>query len=1208
MNSKLAKKVKERLDQVRIHGWQRLDLKNCGLTEIPSEVFDFSEVVTIDLSNDSFCDEDFRNKIEVVPDRINNLIKLSRLNLSNNKIKDVSEQIATLNRLNYLDLSNNKLTEISEKIANMSSLQNLILDNNPFDLLPPEIVARGIDSIRNFYKELQEKDYLYEVKLILVGEGRVGKTCLANALMQTEYKLTDSESTEGISINPWVIPREVISKINPKIHRDFQINIWDFGGQEIYHSTHQFFLTKRSIYMLVTESRKEDSHDDFFYWLNIIKLLGDKSPVVMVLNKCDQPTKDLPIKEYKDNFGNIIAFHKISLKEDYREDFEKFKLDLLRYASALPHIGNPLPKVWVDIRIEIEELKLKGINYISETEYFEICKKHYRNAESALFLSEYFHDLGVILHFKDDIDLKDTVILNHQWITSGVYKILDDKKVIDQKGRFSFEDIKRIWCTEEHKHKIRELISLMKNKKFDLCFELENGEFLAPRLLPVDEIEHDWESGPNNTKFEIHYKFMPKGIVARLIVKLNKEIYHDKYWRSGVMLEYENTKAIIKEKYFENKISIELSGDNKKEFLAIIRKTLNDIHRDFNKLKVEEMVPCNCSECKFIEQPTFYSFNLLKRYELKDIKTIRCDFSLQEVNVYELTSDVTRSKLSNEKLVCCENSNSEFLKLLHLDNVRFYPERDSASVFIQIKTNPDRFGLRDRDFLTDIEVEKIKQKYPNYHILDYYCFENYLYHPENISELNLDNFNLENYTKEIIAQKNQNKDHIISIYKASRKSYQEFRIESENLFVKANENDIITYLQSNEIEVFFKAFSMKDHFNKEIISKFQLKASELVATSCTSANSARLVDPIIVEETTSTRKVLFVDLNDKKKETGETVGITIVHQRKKGKETWEDVEAIPLSSLKGGEGVKLNLDSKNTRRIYEELTKLYALMDQKGVQYGTKEFSVANADEIIRVSKDRKVIIERLLSENYGEEVWKELICNQPDLATRLSIARLHSNRSVALNIFKENLDKKNSDESFWQKFFFDNDWIFGYGLNYQFLHTLSGQPDYGGRNYTGKGSQKGDFLMYSNAEIKFTVLVEIKTPVTKLLSYTNGTPRKVINPRNDVWLLSSELLAAISQIQVNARTWAIHSQNPENIRTLEHKNIYTVEPRAILIIGNIEELKKDESMLSCFESYRRNTINPSILTFDELYERAQFIVNNKVDPSDTIVTSDDEF
>ena len=47
-------------------------------------------------------------------------------------------------------------------------------------------------------------------------------------------------------------------------------------------------------------------------------------------------------------------------------------------------------------------------------------------------------------------------------------------------------------------------------------------------------------------------------------------------------------------------------------------------------------------------------------------------------------------------------------------------------------------------------------------------------------------------------------------------------------------------------------------------------------------------EPIVIEEKTTTRKVLFVDINDTKREIGETVGITIVHQRKGNNSQWED--------------------------------------------------------------------------------------------------------------------------------------------------------------------------------------------------------------------------------------------------------------------------------------------------------------------------------
>ncbi|MBN9299187.1 MAG: hypothetical protein J0I41_19455 [Filimonas sp.] len=826
----IESKVKSKLSTVKKGQWGLLELRNCGLTEIPFEIFEMPYITSLDLSNDEYCEEKDKNKITNIPDAINRLSNLYRLNLSGNAISNISENLALIKNLEYLDLRANKLTDFSPKIANMPRLKQLLLNGNPFEMIPPEIVARGIDSLRNFFIELEEKDFLYEAKLIIVGEGRVGKTCISKALTNSNFKLTDEQSTEGININRWIIPKDEIQLINPKIQRDLQINIWDFGGQEIYHSTHQFFLTKRSMYMMVTESRKEDSHDDFYYWLNIIKLLGDKSPVTMVLNKCDQPTKELPIKEFGITFTNIVDFQKISLKSGYEQTFQELKIKLKHIASNLPHIGNPLPKKWVDIRIELEQLKLEGKNYISESQYLEICRKHYRKTESALYLSEYFHDLGVLLHFQDDIELKDTVILNHEWLTNGVYKLLDDQNVIDQKGRFTIDDLKRIWSEEEYKHKIRELLTLMKNKKFDLCFELSQNEYLIPRLLPVDEIEHTWQTVPENLKFEVHYKFMPKGILTRLIVKMNQDIFESQYWRYGVVLQYEGTRAIIREKYFENKISVELFGESKKEFLFLIRKTINEIHRDFNKLKFEEMIPCNCTQCKSSSAPYFHEFNLLIRYEMKGLAKIICKNSLEEVKVSQLTTDVIKGKLSEEKMIFCENMNESLLNEIQLPDVIFCAEKDSASVFFQVRTRPQFFGLRDRDFLIDSEIQKIRQTFPNYYILEYYCFENYLYHPDNISELKLEGFDKREYITDLIKQKNEKKLEIISIFKKSRDSYQEFKIEREKLKSKNEENNIFAYLESDDIEIFLKSFSLKDYFDKKIIQKYNLKPKELVKT------------------------------------------------------------------------------------------------------------------------------------------------------------------------------------------------------------------------------------------------------------------------------------------------------------------------------------------------------------------------------------------
>lgn len=366
-------------------------------------------------------------------------------------------------------------------------------------------------------------------------------------------------------------------------------------------------------------------------------------------------------------------------------------------------------------------------------------------------------------------------------------------------------------------------------------------------------------------------------------------------------------------------------------------------------------------------------------------------------------------------------------------------------------------------------------------------------------------------------------------------------------------------------------------------------------TRSTSYNSAEVEQDILIDETSTTRRVFRAVINDVKISTGETVSGTIIHQRKGTNHCWEDYEPIDLNTLKSGEGVRLRFRSTQLKRFFEILRELYCLGNQ-GVTIGEGKFVVGDAERFVEVPENRKPFIQKLLEQNYGEEVWNELVATNPNLGTRLAHARLQYERSEALAEFKKSLADEELDESYWQKFFQNNQWIFGYGLNYQFNTVLSDQPHYGGIDYTGSGAQRGDFLLTSNAIAKFTRIVEIKKPGTKLLTYQNGKPKSY---RNGACLIGSELAGAVSQMQVNCKTWQKSSLDFQNYKRLRGSNIHTVQPGGILVIGNTNELSTDAS-IETFEIYRRNLINPEIITFDELFERAKFIVaNDGVNSSD---------
>ena len=170
---------------------------------------------------------------------------------------------------------------------------------------PVQIAEQGIDAIRNYFDSVEEtKDvhYLYEAKLVLVGRGFAGKTSLVRKLTIMDYDLEDEiKSTEGIAIDIWDL------KMSLTKSEKFRFNIWDFAGQEKYDATHQFFITERTVYLFVTEARQESNYLDFDYWLNVVQMLGDNSPVIVVQNKIDLRKKSLPTAKYRSQFPNIVV-------------------------------------------------------------------------------------------------------------------------------------------------------------------------------------------------------------------------------------------------------------------------------------------------------------------------------------------------------------------------------------------------------------------------------------------------------------------------------------------------------------------------------------------------------------------------------------------------------------------------------------------------------------------------------------------------------------------------------------------------------------------------------------------------------------------------------------------------------------------------------------------------------------------------------------
>jgi len=244
--------------------------------------------------------------------------------------------------------------------------------------------------------------------------------------------------------------------------------------------------------------------------------------------------------------------------------------------------------------------------------------------------------------------------------------------------------------------------------------------------------------------------------------------------------------------------------------------------------------------------------------------------------------------------------------------------------------------------------------------------------------------------------------------------------------------------------------------------------------------------------------------------------------------------------------------------------------------------------EIALEVHDKQKLIDTLMfifQKTHGEEREELLIALKNQNLNKNDIDII-SGRKEGFEIFRKNLfEPKCWTEKDFQHFFEKNTWIFGYGLDYKFLQILQRECHVSDTDLNGKNSVITDFLLGDN---KFTVIVELKRPDTPLFD-------KVKN-RSESWCLSSDLINAVSQILTQKAEWEIKAQNEqfdENEKPIKQR---TIDPKTILIIGMSEQFNDENKTAKIkaktFELYRRNMRNIEIITYDELFDRAKFIVN----------------
>jgi len=503
------------------------------------------------------------------PSIIELLLNLQEFAIENCNLQALPNSIKNLPRLKYLFLSGNPGLHIPEEILNGHYFAN-------------EILAFYFSSLE------EKKKKINEVKILVVGQGSVGKTSLIRRLTEKKFNLNEN-ITQGVNINKWSVVYQKVGNYS-FVHA----NVWDFGGQEIMHTTHQFFLTKRSLYLLVLDSRLTQEENRVEYWLKIIQSFSGESPVLIVGNKIDQHRLDIDRTGLQKKYSNIVDILETSAA--IGSGINELETAITEQVNHLPHVHDLLPETWFTVKTKLEEMGHQS-NFISHDKYLDLCAENKVSDEtSQRTLIGFLHDLGVVLHFQNDPRLEALVILNPQWVTNGVYKILNSHTLFQNKGVLTVSMLDEILNLPEYPRGKRLFIVDMM-KKFELCYDIPYGydvepdkTFLVPDLLPKDQPDLKFNGVP---AFEYAYPVLPSSVITRFIVRMNQKIDDGLVWRTGVVLKIGENKALVKADIEDRKITIAIDGleHTRRDALSAIRFQLDEIHGSIKGLDAQKRVP-----------------------------------------------------------------------------------------------------------------------------------------------------------------------------------------------------------------------------------------------------------------------------------------------------------------------------------------------------------------------------------------------------------------------------------------------------------------------------------------------------------------------------------------------------------------------------------------------------------------------------------------
>ena len=438
------------------------------------------------------------------------------------------------------------------------------------------------------------------------------------------------DSTHGIAVDSWALKHPTKADVT------MQLRTWDFGGQTIYHATHQFFLTNRALFILVWNARFGYEQGKLSYWLNIIQAKAPESPVLLVATHIDEYDAALPFVDLKHKYPQIIGDKHYKVSNKTGAGIEEVRQAIAEAAAMLPLMGEKWPIHWLKAA---NAIRAKTDKSMKPNQLDKLMTGHGVAQNHCIILAKWLHELGELLYFHDNDDLKNVVILKPQWVTEHISLVLTSQQVLDKKGILTNRHRDSLWSDLDHDMR-EHFLNLM--EQFDLSYRAldDRQTSFVVECLPSDPPDYQsaWDEMSDAKEIRMTYEltnmsYLPPGIPTWFIARAHR-FTTNTHWRYGALFADKHHLGLVRAFPEKRKLELAVRGSSPHYFFDVLRDGLELTLQRFPGLQIKRKIPCPGHHGQSCLGE--FDYNQLEKAMQKNVVEIQCQEAWENISVPQL--------------------------------------------------------------------------------------------------------------------------------------------------------------------------------------------------------------------------------------------------------------------------------------------------------------------------------------------------------------------------------------------------------------------------------------------------------------------------------------------------------------------------------------------------------------------------------------------